>query len=337
MATAEPMEGLGGACRPVERLRLGQINLHHSRAATLETAVFMQSHRLDVLLTQEPYVVGDKVVGFADGCAAVHTRRTRPLSAVLVSPGVDVFWMSDLTDEHFVTVRVTRGTLDVVLVSGYFQPAKDVNEMLAKLGRILDSLRGARVLVALDANSKSTLWGSPFTDPRGASLMQFLEARNLYCVNDGEQPPTFSSELGESYIDVTLVTGNILADTGSWNVWPEASISDHRLITYDITHEFCEEEALVMPRRYSLRNADLDRLRAECGRRMDNLVWSMDSRESVEAMAKDFSQAVMAGCSAILLRPSFRAGQPEDVHVVRRPADQPVVANQPVPEPSWPP
>jgi hypothetical protein len=244
-------------------LRLGQLNCHHSRAATAEAESLLGGFGLDCLCLQEPYAYGGRMGGFS-GCRVFYGPGENPKSAVVSTLGAgEIVGLAHLSCEWFTVVHVSRGPFGVVLVSGYFQPSISVDFFLGKLGRILDSLRERMVLLALDANAKSVTWGSNRTDPRGASLLQFLEARNLFVVNDPAQPPTYSSELGESHIDVTLVTGALVQYTQSWNVWPEASLSDHRLITYEVSRGRVQSENEEM---FILRDSDVERLRWSCQR-----------------------------------------------------------------------
>ena len=62
------------------------------------------------------------------------------------------------------------------------------------------------VIIGTDANSKSTLWGSPRADRNGRLMEEFIAAQRLTVLNDGEQGPTFQTANGSSYIDATLVT-----------------------------------------------------------------------------------------------------------------------------------
>lgn len=61
----------------------------------------------------------------------------------------------------------------------------------------------------MDANSKSDLWFSQFSEARGIILNDFICSRNLFIVNE-DCGPTFRTSRGSSYIDVTVVGTDLL-------------------------------------------------------------------------------------------------------------------------------
>ena len=72
------------------------------------------------------------------------------------------------------------------------------------------------VIVGMDANSKSTLWGSPRAYRNGRLMEEFIAAQSLAVLKDGEQGPTIQKANGSFYIDVTLVTERTSGKINSW-------------------------------------------------------------------------------------------------------------------------
>lgn len=90
-------------------------------------------------------------------------------------------------------------------------------------------MRGKTILIAAGVNSKSPLWDSPISDNNGEIVEPFIAKHNLHVLNNSTIS-TFSSARGESHIDVTLVTDNLLAYITSWNVLLRLTTSYHIII-----------------------------------------------------------------------------------------------------------
>ena len=76
------------------------------------------------------------------------------------------------------------------VVSCYFQQRHEIEEHLRHLEKVLIALMGKRLLVSLEANAKSSLWGPQSSDERGVLLDELIQAFGLYVVNDAAQPPS---------------------------------------------------------------------------------------------------------------------------------------------------
>jgi len=64
-------------------------------------------------------------------------------------------------------------------VAFYFQYSEDIDSHIRHLEKLCFALRGKRVLVSIDANARSSLWGSRETDERGAKLEDLIRAFSL--------------------------------------------------------------------------------------------------------------------------------------------------------------
>jgi acylphosphatase len=123
----------------------------------------------------------------------------------------------------------------VRIVSGYASPNIGIEEFKKYLGRLENCIRHARldVLVAGDLNAKSPIWGSGVEDNRGAALADLLSANNMFAQNLGEKA-TFVGARGQSVIDITCATSGLAPRIQNWKVEDTETLSDHRLITYEI-------------------------------------------------------------------------------------------------------
>ncbi|GFW14840.1 hypothetical protein TNCV_1563031 [Trichonephila clavipes] len=74
-----------------------------------------------------------------------------------------------------------------------------------------------RLVWAMDANSKSETWFSPFSDYIGTKLAEFISAHKIFVINE-DCGPTFCGSRGSSYIDVIAVGTDLLEDVSCWQL-----------------------------------------------------------------------------------------------------------------------
>lgn len=178
---------------------MGQLNLQGSAVATAELPRLAEEEALDVILVQEPYVA---VCGspaalqqllLPEGpCpkAGMYLARTEVACAVL----------QHLTNPHCIVCHLVWRDASVHLASAYFQYSANIDTHLEHLGRVLEDLRGHRVLLGADVNTHSPLWHSAPRHYIGRGhevtwrreLMEgFLLAHDLHTHNVEGQPWTF--------------------------------------------------------------------------------------------------------------------------------------------------
>ncbi|GBP63885.1 Retrovirus-related Pol polyprotein from type-1 retrotransposable element R1 [Eumeta japonica] len=124
---------------------------------------------------------------------------------------------------------------DLHVLSCYFQYSEDIDRHLDHLDRVLNILRGKRILIGVDCNAHSPLWfcerrqytgRGPEVEHRRQRMEGFVLGRNLIIHNQEDQPCTFMGPTGESNIDLTLSTKNL--SVTEWTVNDQACSSDHR-------------------------------------------------------------------------------------------------------------
>lgn len=214
-------------------LRVGQLNLQGSAAATLELPVLGKQLGLDLVLIQEQHS---------------HTRivqcGTNPKAGVLVlNSDLAVTFLSNISNEYCAVAHVDGGARsgNIYVVSAYCQYSHDISRHLQHLNHVLDQLAGQRVLVGMDSNAHSPLWHcerrqyvgrGADTEYRKTQMESFIFGRGLQIHNTAGQPPTFHGPNGYSNVDLTLSSRGIAVS--EWKVNEGSSLSDHQLITFKI-------------------------------------------------------------------------------------------------------
>ncbi|KAJ3659924.1 hypothetical protein Zmor_011586 [Zophobas morio] len=97
-------------------------------------------------------------------------------------------------------------------------------------------------IIGADANAISPLWHSKTVSAgrnrefRGETLTEFLTPNNLHIVNMSSELFTFSGPQGSSDIDLTFAGPGLIRDfSTTWTVCPDLGISDHNLISIELT------------------------------------------------------------------------------------------------------
>ncbi len=217
--------------------RILQINLNKSKIATsaLNDRIF------DVALVQEPNLSSNLNIGLISA-----PRRSfcvnRARAAVIVDSSTTNYWpVTSLSTRDLAVVIVDCGrpATTIVLAAGYLdilQPA-----VIPEMVRLVDycECKGLPLLMGLDSNAHSTLWGSDNLNQRGERLEDFLMSSNLFICNVGNVP-TFAPSYDDrrrTVIDITITNERAALMIADWKVCQEDdSFSDHRLISYSVAN-----------------------------------------------------------------------------------------------------
>lgn len=123
-----------------------------------------------------------------------------------------------------------------LIVSVYIPPSiglTDYNVLLEELSGVL-STRTVKIILAGDFNAKASAWGARAIDQRGLLLTRWAAERDLCIANEG-QSPTCVRPQGESIIDLTWVSPDLLQHVEDCQVRGEMeSLSDHCYISFEV-------------------------------------------------------------------------------------------------------
>ncbi len=130
-----------------------------------------------------------------------------------------------------VVIHSMSGPIEIVNL--YCSPSKPLDEEDLKFLFNKDN-----VFICGDFNSKSTLWGSSFSDTRGRFLESLLDNSDLVCLNSGS--PTRFSNYGFSHLDLAFCSSK-WAGSCHWESLSFDAGSDHSCISINfncnITYE----------------------------------------------------------------------------------------------------
>lgn len=218
-------------------IRVGQINLARSRAATYQLSRVTEDHSLDVVLIQEQYTQGGKTPHLG-GQLMVLERGGAPGAGVLiVNRSMAPLLLEHLSDEYRLCVGLRVGGMEIVLVSVYFKYGDPAGPHVLGLVRALDALRGRQVLICGDFNARSPVWFdrvSSDNSGRREAVEDLIASSGLCLLNAPGELSTYHGPNGDSNIDLTLSTPGIAREVSCWRVHDGEFLSDHRLITFKV-------------------------------------------------------------------------------------------------------
>jgi hypothetical protein len=280
-------------------IRFGQLNAGKGRAITAELIRTVREMDVDLVLVQEPYSYGPNL-GFSGG-RVMHHGLGSMACIFVANPTLVVLHLAHLSSELFAVAEVSdRSGNSIVVVSSYFKFSVNILKCVEQLGKILVACRGKQIIVGADVNVQSWLWA-----PRGprsgrdnpAPLEELVATHDLTVLNNSNGPATFSTNNGESHIDVTLISTGSAGRVVDWTVHLEASASDHRLITFAYRTErgHASLAPLVsesLPRRFRTKGTDWVRFDREFAEGLDRMA-SRPPPKDMHAAAEDLTNLMI--------------------------------------------
>ena len=154
---------------------------------------------------QEPYTYDGKIRGMPNQHQLMASSEEGPRAFILAHKFIPLLLDNENSDKDTCNALWVTNDKDIHrinLVSSYWDGNNP--ELPAKLVKSVESgkARNNELIISMDSNAHSDVYGSGYTDARGAKLEQFILEHNLEIVNEGNEY-TFESGVGKSVIDIT--------------------------------------------------------------------------------------------------------------------------------------
>jgi ribonuclease HI len=215
------------------------VNLHCARAAAANISHLIAREGIGIGLIQEPWAPKEEVLGInLKGHKVIWCKNEgRPRAALVIDNNIKHVCLSEFLTRDLVPLEanILVGGIfkKVVLASAYFAgdreaPPLEVRNLAQHCKR-----NNIPLLIGSDANAHSECWGSSDTNKRGESVLEFLTEVELTSYNIGNRP-TFETVNRQEVLDVTFGSYFWCGLISKWRVSPEPSLSDHKIILFDL-------------------------------------------------------------------------------------------------------
>ena len=216
-------------------IRVIQINLHHSKAASAALLLKLTKSEEDIVLIQEPWINGNRICGLRmKGYKILYSNNSEKIrSCILGRNNLNIFLIPQYSDGDVTAAGLEVGNNKIWLASAYMASDKKIPP--DNLGDLITAAEHRKIGVVLgcDANAHHTIWGSTDINDRGELFFDYLINTNLLVCNIGHEP-TFITKNRQEVLDVTLASDVIFRAVRGWKVAVEHSFSDHRYLIYTL-------------------------------------------------------------------------------------------------------
>jgi hypothetical protein len=295
-----------------------QINLQHSKPATANLIKIVTEDEIDIIFIQEPYTIQDKVIGITTKYTTFTSGEGRARAAIVeTNKEIDAMLIRQLTDTDTVAVKVIKRNTRIIAASMYLDKENQIEKDLIQMELVLQYAKNTGVLIVSDTNARSSLWYDRVTNIRGRILEEFITNKQLYVLNEESCDTTFSNRLGTSNIDVSIINPQLLSTITGWEISGQESLSDHRIIKYDIKPVSGGRlEVNPSPIRYRTNKESLEKFQETILQTLkkkfklnhksppeldDSLSSLLTEGTNVENLVEDFNDAVKIACNKTFL------------------------------------
>ncbi|GIX87699.1 reverse transcriptase domain-containing protein [Caerostris darwini] len=151
-----------------------------------------------------------------------------------ISPKAAVLYKSSIpgqlihSEEEIAIVLIHHNNQELLIISTYCSPKNNIDHNLDTIRKFIIKFNHLPTIILGDFNAKSRIWGQRDLDDRGTKVIHFCNSLDLYIENNPNSPPTYSSNRGDSWIDL-LITNNI-NDNITLEVRDDITNSDHNML-----------------------------------------------------------------------------------------------------------
>jgi len=275
-------------------MKVLQVNLQHSKAASAVLCRMLASGLADLALVQEPWLCHGKIKGLRSngGVLIYDTSSKRPRTVIVVNRKVDHIQIHEHCSSDLVTVRVRvegQGSSEWVSFCSAYLPYDSIQpppsrELRSLVGKC--EADGEHLIIGCDSNCHHTNWGSSNINRRGENLVDYILSTNLITLNVGNEP-TFVTTNRREVLDITLATRYISNLVTEWHVSSEPSCSDHRHICFNVGESREEQVARRNPR-----NTDWDTYQKDLANNLSPMMEKIKTAQDIELGAEFIKNAI---------------------------------------------
>ena len=223
----------------IETIHFAQNN-HQKRIASTELITNLtESQKQFVILGQEPSTFGYNVTGVDNNNMIIQGASDKPRSYVCVSKNLNAWAIEHLCSRDVATCIINTKSISskkILACSIYWDGRIDTFPAEAEGAMKMARENNYILVMGGDANAQNSLFGGSTTNKRGKQIEDLLVQYDLAVANKGNQVTCTAGNPG-SIIDITLINGECEHMIKNWRVSNKETLSDHKLITFEIECE----------------------------------------------------------------------------------------------------
>ncbi len=206
----------------------------------------------DLALVQEPNLSKKGTVFSASSNNSSYCKRDGKSvrAAIIINKEIDHWPLDKISgpDLAVVALKVEPPLRQLYAASCYLDiKLKAPSDELHRLVRHCE-LQEIPLLVGIDTNAHSTIWGESATNKRGEALEDWLIDNDLYVLNKGNVPTFAPDESRKTIIDITITNKWARPSVGDWSVsLDKVVLSDHRLVQFNMQLQIQLTELKIRP------------------------------------------------------------------------------------------
>jgi len=121
----------------------------------------------DILCTQEEYMIGNEIVGLPQSYKVFASGERGKWAAIVINnKQVDTILINQLSDKDAVVLETKVDTARIIIASMYFDIYQLIDIHVEKIEATLAHAKGVGIVIAMDSNSRSTMWRDVLTEER---------------------------------------------------------------------------------------------------------------------------------------------------------------------------
>ena len=273
-------------------IKFKQINLHKSIEATAELLQQINNCDKYIALLTEPWCGnGDKIKGinsnagnlyFEKGSSNVAMQR-RPRAGILVSKTVNSWFVHKYSDRDVCTVCLVLNNKEIYVSSVYMDgQIKSIPQKLIELTEFVNT-NNKSLIIGTDSNAHSTIYGNKITDERGEMIENYILSNKLVILNDGIIPTYVKESTGaETFIDLTIITKDLVEQIKDWRVNPDCSFSDHKYIYFTLNTDKNMDQIMTSVQCLNIDKCDWSKFKKHFNKLSEKLPTKIESSSSMD-------------------------------------------------------
>ena len=142
----------------------------------------MSTEKTEINFVQEPYLYQNKPNGITSGYRTYTDGEGKIRAAIIITNDTIDALLITMSDNDEVLLEIQKGRKTFYAASVYIDSNETI-ENFQTLENILEITEGAKLIIVMDSNARSTTWHDVITNNRSKMLEEFVASNQLHIFN----------------------------------------------------------------------------------------------------------------------------------------------------------